>query len=349
MSRLRGRARRTLLWLVAAVAVLLLPATFPVTSASFTASTSDGGNTVTADTLGPPADLAVTQSCTAVAAPVFRAASGASGNNSVYLTTPVGVVAGDVLVAHVSNRDNWPLPTPAGWTLVRRDSNGAQLQAAVFWRLATASEPAGVTFTLTGASNSQIVGGILAYSGVSTTNPVDVSAANTGTGTTATTPSVTTTVRNTYLVHIVAKVQEALSAPTGTTSRGSLLAGMGGLGVTAGDETFAGPGATTARSSTSGTAFSSQWVAHTVALRPPAGTPSASLTWTASPTAAATGYRLERVVGGTVMATATVTPVSSTATTDGPLVDGTTYTYRLSTYRGTWSSSTVTAVLTPSC
>jgi hypothetical protein len=37
------------------------------------------------------------------------------------------------------------------------------------------------------------------------------------------------------------------------------------------------------------------------------------------------------------------------ATTDGPLADGTAYTYRLSTYRGTWSSSTVTAVLTPSC
>jgi hypothetical protein len=283
-------------------------------------------------------------------APVFRAASGATGLNSVYLTTPAGVVAGDVLVAHVSNRDNWSMPTPAGWTPLRRDNNGTQLQAAVFWRVATASEPAGVTFTLTGASNTQMVGGNLAYSGARTTNPVGVSGVTTGTGTTATTPSVTTTVANTFLVQIVVKRQEALPAPTGTTSRGSLLAaGPGGIGVVAGDETFADPGATGARSSTSGSAFSSEWVAHTIALRPPAGSPSASLSWTASPTGAATGYLLERVVGGTVQATATVTPVSAVATTDGPLVNGTAYTYRLVAYRGAWRSTAVTAALTPSC
>jgi hypothetical protein len=161
-------------------------------------------------------------------------------------------------------------------------------------------------------------------------------------------PSVTTTVRNAFLVHIVVKRQEAMPAPTGTTSRGSLLGG-GLIGVVAGDETFAGPGATTARSSTSGAAFSSEWVAHTVALRPPAGTPTASLSWTPSPTSTATGYRLERVVGGVVQATATVTPVSSAATTDGALVDGTAYTYRLTAYLGAWTSTAATAVLTPSC
>jgi hypothetical protein len=342
------RDRRTFLWLLGALAVLLLPMTFPVAAASFTAGTADGGNGVTAGTLDPPSNLVVTQSCPAVAAPVFRSATGASGTNSVYLTTPVGAVAGDVLLAHVSNRDNWPLPAPAGWTLVRRDDNGPQLQAAVFRRVVTASEPAGVTFTLTGSSSSQIVGGIIAYGGVSTTSPVHASGATTGTGTTATTPSVTTTVRNTYLVHIVAKVQEALPAPTGTTSRGSLLAGLGGLGVAAGDETFGGPGATTARSATSGTAFSSAWVAHTVALRPPAGPPSASLAWTASSTVEATGYRLERVVGGAVEATATVTPGSATAASDGPLVVGTAYSYRLRASLGSWNTTAATATLTPS-
>jgi hypothetical protein len=333
-----------------ALAVLLLPATFPVASGAFTASTADTGNSATAGTLVPPSGLAVTQTCTTVPAPVYRTGTGAIGTNSVYLATPAGIAAGDVLIAHVSNRDSWPLATPGGWNLIRRDSNGTQVQAAVYWRVATASEPAGVTFTLTGASNTQIVGGILAYSGVSSTNPVNASGVTTGMGMTATTPSVTTTARNTMLLHIVAKRQEALPAPTGTTSRGSVYGtGAGSLGAVAGDETFAGPGATTARSSTSPSSFITEWVAHTIALRPPAGTPSASLTWTASPTAAATGYRLERVVGGAVQATATVTPVSSTATTDGTLVNGTAYTYRLATYRGSWTSTAVTAALTPSC
>ena len=348
MSRPSQSRRRTLLGLVGAVAVLLVPATFPVASATFAGSTSDSGNTATAGSLAPPSSVTVTQTCPAMPAPVFRAASGATALNALYLTTPVGTVAGDVLVAHVSNRDNWPMATPAGWTLVRRDSNGTQVQAAVFWRLATASEPAGVTFTLTGATNSQLVGGILAYSGVSTTNPIHVSGVNTGTGATATTPSVTTTVRNTLLVQIVVKRQEAMPAPTGTTSRGSLL-GAGVIGVAAGDETFAGPGASTARTTTSGTAFSSEWITHTVALRPPAGTPSASLGWTASSTTTATGYRLERVVGGVVQASATVASVSSTATTDGTLVNGTAYTYRLATYLGSWSSTVATAALTPAC
>jgi hypothetical protein len=334
---------------VCALGLLLLPATFPVASASFTASTSDGGNAVTAATLDPPSNLAVTQTCTAVPGPVYRAATGASGVNSVYLTTPAGIAAGDLLIAHVSNRDSWPMPTPAGWTLIRRDSNGTQVQAAVFWRVATASEPAGVTFALTGSSTTELVGGILAYSGVSTTSPVNASGVSTGSGATATTPSVTTTARNTHLLQIVAKRQEALPAPTGTTSRGSLLSGSSGLGVVAGDEAFVGPGTTTSRSATSGSAFSSQWVAHSVALRPPAGTPSASLTWTASPTSAASGYRLERVVGGTVQSTATVTPISAASTTDGTLINGTAYTYRLRTYYGTWTSTAVSTTFTPSC
>ena len=41
--------------------------------------------------------------------------------------------------------------------------------------------------------------------------------------------------------------------------------------------------------------------------------------------------------------------MSAVATTDGPLVNGTAYTYRLVAYRGTWTSTAATAALTPSC
>jgi hypothetical protein len=123
------------------------------------------------------------------------------------------------------------------------------------------------------------------------------------------------------------------------------------VGAAAGDESFAGPGATTSRVSTfpGNVATSLEWVAHTVALRPAVGPPSAVLSWTASPSSWATGYALERVVGGVVQATATVTPVSGTSTSDGPLVNGTSYTYRLWAYRGTWRSTVLSTAITPSC
>jgi hypothetical protein len=55
------------------------------------------------------------------------------------------------------------------------------------------------------------------------------------------------------------------------------------------------------------------------------------------------------VVGGSVTSTKTVTPLSATSTTDGPLVNGTAYTFRLRAYRGSWVSTDVTGTLTPAC
>jgi hypothetical protein len=225
--------------------------------------------------------------------------------------------------------------------------------SAVFWRRAAAGDPVSWTWTLSGSPGVQMVGGIAGYSGVHPTSPINASGAATGTSVAANTPSISTTVANTTLVHLLAKRQEQLPAPTGTAARWSLLSGTGAtnVGAAAGDESFAGPGATASRSSTfpGNTSTALEWVAHTVALRPALGPPSAALTWTASPSSWATGYALERVVGGVVQATATVTPVSGTSTSDGPLTNGTSYTFRLWTHYGTWKSAVVSTTFTPSC
>jgi hypothetical protein len=151
------------------------------------------------------------------------------------------------------------------------------------------------------------------------------------------------------LVHTFTKRQEALPAVPGLTPLWSRVSGTGAgnLGATAGEALFAGPGSTPTRSVTGTNSF--EWVARTVALRPALGPPSAALTWTASTSSWATGYRLERSVGGTVQTTATVTPISASATSSGPLANGTTYSYRLWAYYGTWVSTSVTGGLTPSC
>jgi hypothetical protein len=344
-----GRAGRTLLVRAAcALVVLAAPAAFPMASASFSGSTADDGNSVTSADVAPPANFAVSQTCAAAPAPVFRGASSATGTTTLTLSVPVQTVAGDLLLAQVMNRNLGTLTPPAGWTLIRRDTSSAEVQSALYWKVAAVGEP-NPTFTL--SASMQMAGGIAAYAGVHATSPVDAHGAVTGASATATAPSVTTTQSNTMLVHALAKRQEALAAPAGTSSRWSVQSGgsAGSGGVTAGDAPFPGPGPTTARTSTSVAAFSSEWIGQTVALRPVAGTPSVAATWTASPSTSATGYRLERSVGGTVQATSTVIPISATATTDGPLVNGTAYSYRLWAYLGTWTSVAVTAGLTPSC
>src|SRR5205814_1599209 len=89
---------------------------------------------------------------------------------------------------------------PAGWTLIRRDTAGTYTTQALYYRVVTASEPASYSWSFSGAVPA--AGGIVAYSGVSTAAPVDVSG-GTGQNVNATSivaPSVTTTVSGTRVV-----------------------------------------------------------------------------------------------------------------------------------------------------
>ncbi len=363
-NRRTGRGRRALLVrLCFGLAVLAMPAMFPLTAASFTGSTADDGNSMSTAEVAAPSALDVVQTCAAGPGIELRAVTSADDDdhdalaNVLTLLTPPGTAANDVLIAQVSNRGTFSstLTPPSGWNLIRRDpgtgTSGSAVTAALYWRLATSSEPASAVFTLTSSSTMQMVGGIAAYSGVHSSSPVLTSGSATGLSATATAPSVTTTVADAMLVHTVTKRQEVPNPPLGPTSRWGLVSGPGtaSAGAAAADEVLAAPGAAPARSWTSPTNFMAEWLTHTVALRPAPGAPSASATWTASPSSWATGYRLERSVGGTVQATHTTTPISATSTTDGPLVNGTTYSYRLWAYHGTWTSPAVTATLTPSC
>ena len=350
-SRLLRRPR--LPALVAVLALVVAVLALPPASAAFRATTSNPANSLAADRLQPPSGLTATTSC--VSSTIgFRAATKAAGSGSLVLPTPPGTTAGDLLVAQVSN---WGGPAtltpPAGWTLVRRDSafqaNGAaQVTSALFWRVAVATEPASATFQL--AASVDMAGGIAAYSGVSTTSPVDAHEAATGTSATATVPSVTTTVANTMLVHVITKRQEQLPAPAGTAERWRQISGTGTSiqGVSAGDVSFTGPGATPVRNSTSASTFSSEWIGQTLALRPIPQQPAAILNWTATPSSWADGYKSERIVSGTVQRSSTL-PMGTTTVTDPGLVNGTTYTYRIWAFRGSWVSTVQTTTLTPSC
>lgn len=337
--------------LICVLVLLSVVTTVPAADAAFSDSAGLPSTTVTTNQLMPPTRLTVSHTCVPPSAVVFRGASSGSGQDKLTITKPVGVQADDVLVAQVTNSNGLytNLTAPAGWVLLGRTSSGGQVTAAVFYKVAAAVEPSSFTFRLVGSSGVPMSGGIAAFDGVSTSDPVDGFGVATGSGATATTPSVTTSVAGTVLLRLISKREDDVPAPTGTTPLWQLpaSAGSGAEGATASYEGFAGPGVTPSRTST--TVSSSEWVTHTVALRPTPATANVNAAWTASPSTWATGYLVERVVNGAVQASGTVGPASATSSTDGPLPNGVTYTYRLSAYYQSWTSTPATASLTTNC
>lgn len=108
------------------------------------------------------------------AAVAFRAATCAQNSSSTTLTlsVPSGTEVGDLLVASIGI-SNASINTPGGWTQVTglRGTVHAEQELATFYRYATSPIPSDYTFTGT-ASPDGIAGGILAFSGVSTTAPI---------------------------------------------------------------------------------------------------------------------------------------------------------------------------------
>ena len=323
---------------IAVIAALALTgaalATFrsPVTaSASFSSAT-----------LAAPTGLSVTQSCIPSSTIAFRSASTANSSGGLTISAPADVQAGDVLVAQIAQRASGSTVTPpAGWTQVLNNSSGASLQSTIFVHVAGSSEPTSYTFSSTSSAKS--AGGIVAYSGVDTNNPVNASAGATGASASMTAPSVTTTISTTMLVSFWSARQESFTTPGSMTQRWNYSAGSGAnssMSVGAADEAVAAAGATGTR--TASKSGSLDWTAQSIALKPKANT-QVSLSWTVTTSTFASGYKLERWAGSTMQTQTTITPASTTSATDSPLTGGTAYTYKLYSYFRNWTSSQTTS------
>ena len=161
----------------------------------------------------------------------FRAATnktsvGASVS-SLVINKPSGVVSGDVMLAAIvtGNVDVGAI-TCAGWTQVRQIDDG--LRMVIFRKTAGGSEPANYTFSWGTARKA--VGGIVAFSGVNGTTPIQAENGvdETGTGVTIhTTPTIATTGSATWLVSMFADVKSTGStwSATGVNERVDVQAG----------------------------------------------------------------------------------------------------------------------------
>jgi hypothetical protein len=174
------------------------------------------------------------------------------------------------MLALIDARGNPNFTPPTGWTLLRMDISGFTLRQAVYYKVATSSEPASYTWTL---SNSQAAaGGILAYTGVNTANPIDahsgaISSASSGKNVVA--PSVTTDVNGAMIVGLFGVANNtSCTPPSGMTERFDVVSNAGTypMAAEAADGAQATAGATGDRVAVSGT---TGWnIGQLVALRP---------------------------------------------------------------------------------
>jgi hypothetical protein len=87
---------------------------------------------------------------------------------------------------------------------------------------------------------------------------------------------------------------------------------------------------------------------HAATLAPPTGfvaSTTCALSWTATTSTWADGYRIERWRNGTLEQTYTVTPATATSFTEHGLVLAT-YTWRIWAYKGAWTSSIASSTAT---
>ncbi len=203
----------------------------------------------------------------------LRAVETGSNLATETLTVPMPTSgAGDVLLATVDVRGKPAITAPGGWTLVRQDTSGTALRKATYWRLATASEPASYTWQFSLARAA--VGTILAYDGVSATDPIQASSGQPNAGSTSiTAPSLTTTTPDAVVVGLFGiGGNTAIAPPSGMTERSEVRSPTAvtakAVGETA-DLTLAQPGPTGDLVATS--TKSGANIGHLVALTPASG------------------------------------------------------------------------------
>jgi len=199
-------------------------------------------------------------------------ATSSSNVTSISIPVPGGTAANDLLIATVAT-DGSPTisPSATGWTTLNQGSAaGGAAQLAIFYRLATASEPASYTFTWSGGQ--EVVATLANYRGVDTSAPINISAAATGNSAAPTAPTVTTTRGNTLVVRIYGADDDDLSGapyPAGHTGLFNAQSGNGNGTVSSGGASIS----QATSGATGGASFSlsnnEQWRAVTLALQPP--------------------------------------------------------------------------------
>jgi len=167
----------------------------------------------------------------------LRAAS--SGNTSISVTRPTGVVNNDVMYAAVAYAGGTLTP-PAGWTqIIEQTATGVTTRV---YRRVASSEGSSYTWSLD--STDPLAVAITAYYNVDTSNPEETSASQANTsGTSLTAPTVTPTTPSSLLLFVGGIAGDVRSTPPAGMNE-EADTGITGVGVYVADESLSTADAT---------------------------------------------------------------------------------------------------------
>ena len=189
-------------------------------------------------------------------------ANNGAGATTLVINKPTGVAQGDVMLATVTVTGTGAPTTPSGWT-VAKSTSGTALRQATYYKVAGASEPASYSWAL--GSSRAASGGIVDYSGVNQTAPVDATTSASGASGNAVAASITTSAANDQVLAAVSFATSTTVTADVTTTERYDSSSSSTTGEAA-DFAQATAGATSAKTATPA-ASGSAWIAATIALR----------------------------------------------------------------------------------
>src|SRR6266508_2750826 len=190
------------------------------------------------------------------------------------LVRPASVTTGNLMIAQITLRNLDAITAPAGWTQIGNlRTQGTSLEQALYYKVATAGDTAGTTYSWSWTNNADAAGAIFAYSGVDTGSPFDVTPSDNSNGTaTASATGLTTTQNGDMLVAfygVQGNVTATQDTGLGLTQEFTALSGSSPASkgrTTGADGTQATAGASGNKTATLGA--TANWVAHLAALTP---------------------------------------------------------------------------------
>lgn len=241
----------------------------------------------------------------AIAVRASVTAENGAGATNISFSNPAGVVAGDVMILNIvaSPAESATIQNTAGWTLIGGGASASSTDIVQsFYRVVTSTEPASYTFSFIGTDtcttnctaynflkkivptahashdvSAKAALGIVAFSGVDNTAPVEVSAIarnDSSASTSVTAPTVTTTSANAMLVSAFGIFTSATFTPPADMTEGYDVTSSGGgaagtkVAISSGYVVQATAGASGSRTATASAADFSG--GHMIALTPAA-------------------------------------------------------------------------------
>ncbi|MEK7628059.1 MAG: SdrD B-like domain-containing protein [Patescibacteria group bacterium] len=206
--------------------------------------------------------------------------SSPGSTDDITITKPASTVSGDFLVAGITINGGDEVDinsVPSDWVLIERTDNDDDVMLATYYKFAGGSEPASYTWSFDRDDSGDVraAGGIIRYTGVHTSSPIDEEAENEGGDDELDAPSVDTDYANDMVVVFYAQDDNRVhSTPSGTTARfDAVNPDSSGPRVSSADFVQASAGATGVK--TAEIDGNEDWIAQTVALRM---APTASIT-----------------------------------------------------------------------